>query len=406
VLAERDFRLFFTGYAASVLGISMVPVALTFAVLQQGGSVSDVGYVLAAQTIPLVALLLFGGVLADRLPRKTVIITADLVRCANELLLAILLITGHAPLWMLVISAAVLGAGQSVSLPALSGMAPQVVSAERLQDANALRGVAESGSRIIGPAIAGVVVTSAGAGWVIAIDVVSHAVDAFCLSKLRPSAPLAADDGLLWKQLRVGWQEFRSRTWLWVITLHFGLFNMLAVAPFAVLGAVLASEHFGGAQAWGLMLAAQGVGAMVGGLGALGVRFPRPLVVATLCTMLFALPMIMLAARAPFAVVVGAAFVTGAGIAIFDMTWETSLQRNVPPEALSRVAAYDGLGSFALLPVGYALVGPLSITLGDETTVWASAIWVVATALAVLTVPSVRHLSHAAPPRPDRTAVR
>ncbi|HEY4703753.1 MAG TPA: MFS transporter, partial [Streptosporangiaceae bacterium] len=260
VLAERDFRLFFTGYATSLVGAAMVPVALTFAVLQQGRSAEDVGYVLAAETVPLVILLLAGGVIADRLSRRAVMIGSDVARCASELLLAALLLTGSPPLWVFMVLAGVIGAGQAFFNPALTGLLPSVVSPARLQQANALRGVASSTAQIVGPAAAGLIVAAGGAGWAIAIDGATYAVSAVCLARLHLPAQAPPPRESFAAQLRTGWTEFRSRTWLWVIVVQFGLFGLLAYAPFMVLGAVIADRTLGGATAWGLILAAQGGG--------------------------------------------------------------------------------------------------------------------------------------------------
>lgn len=393
VLTERNFRLFFTGYSTSLVGAAMVPVALTFAVLQEGGSTNDVGYVLAAQTVPLVALLLAGGVLADRLPRKAVMVSADLVRCGSQLLLAVLLITGSPPLWVFMVLAGVLGAGQALFNPALTGLIPQVSSPGRLQDANALRGLAGSTGQIIGPAAAGLIVAVGGAGWAIAIDAATYAVSAYCLARLRlPTGGVPSSQTFL-SQLRAGWQEFRSRTWLWVIVLQFSLFHLVAYAPFMVLGAVVTRTSLGGATAWGLILTAQGVGALVGGLAVLSVRPTRPLVVATLGTVMFALPTALLAIPASTPLIAAAAAVSGAGMAVFAALWDTSLQREVPAVALSRVSAYDWLGSTALIPIGYAVAGPLAAALGVSGALWLAVAWMIASTVAVLAVPSVRHLS-------------
>jgi MFS family permease len=309
VLGERDFRLFFTGYTTSLVGAAMVPVALSFAVLQEGRSASDVGYVLAAETVPLVVLLLFGGVVADRLSRRTVMISADVVRCISELLLAALVITGSPSLWVFMVLAGVIGAGQAFFNPALTGLLPLVASPGRLQQANALKGVASSTGQIVGPAAAGLIVAAGGAGWAIAIDGATYAVSALCLARLHlPTAPALARESIL-EQLRTGWVEFRSRTWLWVIVTQFGLFHLLVYAPFMVLGAVVASTTLGGPTAWGLILAAQGAGAILGGIGVLRIHPRRPLIAATLGTFAFTGPVALLAARAPTGAIAGAAAV-------------------------------------------------------------------------------------------------
>jgi MFS family permease len=392
VLGERDFRLFFTGYTTSLVGAAMVPVALTFAVLQEGRPASDVGYVLAAETVPLVALLLFGGVAADRLSRRTVMISADVVRCVSELLLAALVITGSPPLWVFMVLAGVIGAGQAFFNPALTGLLPLITSPGRLQQANALKGVASSTGQIAGPAAAGLIVAAGGAGWAIAIDGATYAVSALCLARLHlPIAPALARESLL-GQLRTGWVEFRSRTWLWVIVTQFGLFHLLVYAPFMVLGAVVANTTLGGSTAWGFILTAQGAGAILGGIGVLRMHPRRPLVAATLGTFAFTGPVALLAARATTGAIVIAAVVSGVGIAVFGTLWDTTLQQHIPAAVLSRVSAYDWLGSVALIPLGYALAGPLASTLGVTGTLWLSAAWTVFGSATALAVPAVRRL--------------
>jgi MFS family permease len=392
VLAERDFRLFFTGYSTSLVGAAMVPVALTFAVLQEGRPASDVGYVLAAETVPLVVLLLIGGTVADRLSRRTVMISADVLRCVSELLLAGLVISGSPPLWVFMVLAGVIGAGQAFFNPALTGLLPLVVSPGRLQQANAMTGVASSTGQIIGPAAAGLIVAGGGAGWAIAIDGATYAVSALCLARLHLAAlPAPAPQSFL-AQLRDGWTQFRSRTWLWVIVTQAGLFHLLVFAPFMVLGAVVANTSLGGPTAWGFILTAQGAGAILGGLAVLRAHPRRPLVTATLGTFAFAGPVALLALRAPTGAIAAAAAVSGAGIAVFGTLWNTALQQHIPAAMLSRVSAYDWLGSVALLPLGYALTGPLATALGVTGTLWLAAAWTVLGSTAAIAVPAVRRL--------------
>jgi predicted MFS family arabinose efflux permease len=392
VLAERNFRLFIAGYSASLIGAAMVPVALTFAVLQEGRSAADVGYVLAAEAVPLVGLVLIGGVIADRLSRRTVMIGSDVVRCASELLLAALLLAGSPPLWVFLVLAGVLGAGQAFFNPALTGLLPLVSSPGRLQQANALSGVATSTAQIVGPAVAGVIVATGGAGWAIAIDGITYAVSAACLALVHIPARVAHDGDSFARQLRAGWAEFRSRSWLWVTVVQFSLFNVFTYAPFMVLGAVIADRALGGAAAWGVILAAQGAGSIIGGLAVLRVRPRRPLVAAILGMACFSGPVALLAARAPTAAIAAAATVSGAGFAVCDVLWSTALQQHVPAPVLSRVSAYDWLGSIAFVPLGYALAGPLASAVGISVTLWLGAGWAVIGGAAALAFRSVRHL--------------
>jgi len=399
-LANRDLRRFLVGYGATMLGTTMTPVALSFAVLDRGGDASDVGLVLMAESIPLVALLLAGGVVSDRLPRRWVMVVADVVRACTQALLAVLLITGEPSLGVLMTAAAVIGAGTAFAGPAITALLTEITPADDLQQANALRGIAESLGGGLGPGIGGLVIATAGAGWAVGVDALTYAVSAACLASLhivgerREQAPRpAADPGGFLHELREGWVAFRSRTWLWVIVSQWSLLCLLVLPAYMVLGAVVADDDLGGARAWGLVLACEGFGAVVGGLAMLRLRFPRPLVAGVVGSMAFALPLIALATRMPVAAVAAVSVVTGLGLSVFATTWDTALQRHVEPEALSRVSSYDWFGTVATLPVGYALVGPLSGFIGIDGVLWlAAGVWAAASVV-VLAVPSVRQLA-------------
>jgi predicted MFS family arabinose efflux permease len=398
VLGERNFRLFFIGYTTSLFGAAMVPVALTFAVLNQGYGGTDVGYVLAAETVPLVGLLLLGGVVADRFSRRASMLGADLLRFGSEGSLAVLLFAGSPKLWVFMILAGMLGAGQAFFNPAMTGLVPEMVSPDRLQAANGLRGVASSAGQILGPSVAGIIVASGGAGWAIAIDSATYAVSAACLWRLViPPRPALAPSSLI-LQLSTGWKEFRSRTWLWVIVAQFATFNALSVAPFMVLGAVISHDHRGGAADWGAILSVFGAGSIVGGFIAVRLHVRRPLVVASIGAAVFALPVALMAVLPTDTLLVaGAAGLAGIGLSIFGTLWETTLQREVPGEALSRVSSYDWLGSVAFVPIGYIIAGPLSSLLGARTTLLFAAAWAAASCAVVLTTRSVRRLTSDAP---------
>ncbi len=394
VLAERDYRLFVLGYSASLAGSAMVPVALTFAVLNEGHGTADVGYVLAAETVPLVALLLVGGVVADRFGRRATMLAADAGRLVSEGLLAVLLLTGSPPLWVFMVLAGVLGAGQALFNPALTGLIPEIVQTERLQQANGLLGVAASTAQVVGPSLAGVIVAAGGAGWAIAVDAASYAVSGLCLLALRSAAraPVPAEPASLLSQLTAGWQEFRSRTWLWLIVGQYALFNALAFAPFMVLGAVVARDHLGGAAAWGAILATFGAGSIAGALAALRFRPRRPLVAATLGTAVFALPLGLIALPGSTVAIAAAAGAAGFGVSIFATLWGTTMQRTIPAAILSRVSAYDWFGSVAFVPLGYLVAAPLASALGDRGALLLGAAVVIGSCAVVLASRSVRGL--------------
>lgn len=397
VLANRDLRRFLLGYGATMLGTTMTPVALSFAVLDRGGDAGDVGLVLTAESVPLVLLLLAGGVISDRLPRRWVMVVADVVRTITQGLLAVLLIAGDPPLGVLMAAAAVVGAGTAFEGPAITALLPEITPAPLLQQANALRGIAESVGRGLGPAIGGLVVATAGAGWAVGVDALTYAVSAWCLAGLHITRQASSDEGAtsgsFLGELRDGWVAFRSRTWLWVIVAQWSLLCLLVLPAYMVLGAVVADDTLGGARAWGLVLAGEGFGAVVGGLAMLRLRFRHPLVAGVIGSVTFALPLVALAARMPVAVVTAASLVMGFCVAIFATVWDTAMQRHVEPEALSRVSSYDWFGTVATLPIGYAVIGPLSGVLGIGGALWLAAAGWTAASLVVLAVPAVRELT-------------
>jgi MFS family permease len=396
VLRTREFRLLFTGQAVSVLGDRMVAVALAFAVLEVGGSVTDVGLVLAAGTFPLVATVLVGGVVADRRSRRAVMVVADLVRLASQGAMAALLITGAAEEWMLALLAAVGGAATGFFGPASTGLLPEVVLAEQLQPANALRTSAVSAGEILGPIVAGALVATAGAGWAIAVDAGTFAVSAACLVALRIPPRVPGRQSAFIVDLREGWVAFRSRRWAWIFVSYFAVVNLLWGA-WGTLGPIVSERDLGGAAAWGAILTAMGVGALAGSLLAARVRPSRPLLLAALTDALFALPLAFLAATSAVPVIACGAFLAGAGMALTISVWEATLQRHVPGESLSRVSSYDWFGSLAFYPLGLAIWGPIAAAIGVSTSLWLSFGMAAAMTVALLSVPDIRRLP-AAPP--------
>jgi MFS family permease len=396
VLGRRDFRLLFGAQAVTSLGDRMVPVALAFAVLELGGSVSEVGIVLAARTFALVASLLIGGVVADRVSRKTVMVVSDLARVVTQGLLAALLIADVADVPTVAVLAAATGLATGFFNPASTGLLPLIVPAEEIQQSNGLRATALSGGEIAGPAIAGVLIAAAGAGWALAIDSVTFAISAALLARMRipPVAEREATSFLA--DLRDGWSAFRARTWVWTFVLSAALANLLSAA-WNVLGPVVAERDLGGAAAWGGILAAFGVGALLGALIAIRIEPRRPIVTATITFALFSAPLWLVAAGASAPLIAVGALVGGAALMLGNSVWEATLQRQVPAESLSRVSAYDWFGSLAMQPVGMAIWGPISVVIGISTSLWVAGALLVAISLGLLCVPDIRRVQGLAP---------
>jgi MFS family permease len=402
VLSEPQFRRYFVGQATSYLGDGLLPVAVSFAVLDLTGSASDLGLVLAARMVPVILLLLVGGVWADRLPRHLVMLGSDVGRGVVQGVLAVLLLTGTAALWHLLVLQALYGVAESFMRPAATGLLPTIVRSERLQQANALMSASVNTAYIVGPAIAGVLVAAAGSGTAIAIDAGTFAVSTASLALLRiPRAVEHAARLPFLTDLRAGWDEFRSRTWLWATVAGFSFYLLAVISPLMVLGPVVADRELGGAGAWGAIAAAIGLGALAGSVVAVRVKPARP--IFTVCVLLAgpALTAIALALALPTPVIVVLGFAAGATEGFFEVVWLTALQERIPAAALSRVSSYDTLGSFVFMPVGFALAGPVADAAGLSTTLFGMAGCAVATALVLATMPAVRAVRRSAPTTPQ-----
>ena len=391
-LRHPAFRLLFLGQAVSSLGDRLVPVALAFAVLDLTGSVTDLGIVLAAQTVPLVVFVLLGGVWADRLPRQRVMLGSDAVRAVAQGASALLLLDGRAHVWQLAVLQAVYGAAEAFFGPASTAVVPQTVEGSDLQQANALMSLSGNVAAVLGPAFAGVIVATIGAGWGLAIDGATFVASAVFLAMMRVEPVLLAARASTLAELRAGWHAFRSRTWLWVTVVYFTLFIGFVYAPLLVLGPQVARTSLGGAGAWAAIATALGLGSLVGGL--IGFRWrPRyPLRVAFLA-FLIAGPALfgLLAAHAPLPLIVVAALIDGASGPLFNTLWYTALQREVPANELSRVSSWDYLGSVGMLPVGQAISGPVAGAIGLSSTLYLAGALFVVLLMAVLAVPAVRN---------------
>jgi MFS family permease len=336
-------------------------------------------------------MVLVGGVVADRASRRTVMVAADLVRVASQGAMAALLIAGVAEVWMLAVLAGVSGAATGFFSPASTGLLPEVVPVEQLQPANALRASAVSLGEILGPVAAGVLVATAGAGWAIAVDAATFAASAACLARLRVPPRRPAHGRSFVADLRDGWVAFSSRRWVWSFVAYFAIGNVLWGA-WSALGPIVAHRDLGGAAVWGAILAAMGVGALAGSLLATRVDPRRPLLFAALADGVFMLPLAFLAAAPPVPLIACGALLSGAGMTLAASVWESTLQREIPGESLSRVSSYDWFGSLAFSPVGLAVWGPVAAVIGISASLWLAFGLAVCVTLALLGVPDVRAL--------------
>ena len=390
-LRETNFRRLWIGQTTSAFGDALAGVALTFGILGTTGSAVDLGLVLTAFMVPRVVFLLVGGVWADRIPRRTIMLSADLVRAAAQGVLAVAFLTGGASLPVFLGVAMVTGAAGAFFVPASIGLVPQAVSAERLQPANALLNLSQSFASLAGPVISGALLVTIGPGWIFAIDGLSYMVSAVALAALRlPALPPIAQRPFL-ADLAIGWREVVSRSWLTASLAGFAFVN-LAFAGFFVIAPVIVERSYAGAPDWGLLMAGFGMGGLIGGAVALRFSPIRPLV-AVFATLLAApMTLLLLAGLPPLPVLVIAVVCFSAATAFANTIWHTTVQRQVPAESISRVSSYDWMASLLFFPIGSAVAGPLAETLGPPTALVAFAAASGLAMVATLAVPAVRAL--------------
>ncbi|KJY26919.1 MFS transporter [Streptomyces katrae] len=386
-LRQRSFRCLAGGRMATYFANAMAPIVLSFAVLDLTGSLVDLGIVVGARSVANVALLLFGGVIADRLPRRLVLQGSSVAAGLAQAVIAASVLLGFASIPVLVVISVINGMVSALSLPAAAALVPQTVPHEMIRPANAVVRMAVNAGMVLGASAGGIVVGLAGPGWGIAVNAAVFLVAGLCFAGLRtagtPAAPAGPARPLA--ELREGWSEFTSRTWVWVVVLQFLVINAVVSGGLQVLGPTIADQTFG-RTTWGLLLAAQTAGAFAGGFAAVGA--------------FEAVPLLALGTTSHVALLVAAMFINGVALEQLAVAWDVSLQENIPQERLARVYSYDALGSFVAIPVGEVAAGPIALHAGIDTTLVTGAVLVLAATGLALCSSSVRRLTvkPAAPP--------
>jgi predicted MFS family arabinose efflux permease len=360
-------------------------------VLDMTGSATDVGIAFAARTVAQVGTLLVGGVVADRLPRRGVMIGSETASAAIQVVLGLLLVTHTGGLWPLVVLQAAAGSAFAFFTPASTGLVPQVVPPDALQAANGLQSVARYSSYVAGAAVGGALVATIGSGWAILLDAATFGVSALLLVRLRiPGGAGTAQAPRFLRDLADGWRAFTEHTWVWLMTLWISLYFLVSYAPFFVLGPYIADREMHGAAGWATVLTGEAIGSLLGALAGVRLRPRRPLLAIGLTFFVTDIQLVLLAAHAPLAAIVPAAAAAGFAFAFASVLWETALQRSIEPSKLSRVGAYNWMGAMAFLPAGYAIAGPVADAIGTSASLWIGAVWLVVSLAAELTVRDVR----------------
>lgn len=404
-LWDRRFSLYFTSRAVSLVGDAMMPVATALAVGPLYG-ISGVGLVLGIWTGTFVLLVLFGGVFADRLGARRMMVGADLVRVLTQGVLAAAFFAGPPPFWLLVTMAALAGAAVAMFLPGVNGMVPLV--AREPQRANATLKVADALAHLVGPALAGLLITLTGAGTVYVIDAGTFLLSALCLALIRLAPADAPTDtpadanssahtgSSVRRDLRQGWQEFRARTWMWAVILIWVVFGVLLFGPLVPLSSALIGARLG-PNAYGLVVSFLGVGTVLGGLLALRLRPARPLAAGTVAMVLFTVLPLCVALGAGLPVLLAGHVLGGGALAFWSVMWATSVQTHTPPAVLNRVSAYELAGSVSGIALGQILAGPATTLASPGRLLLVSAGTCLAGCAALFATPAIRTLRRAAP---------
>jgi len=397
VFGIRDFRLLLADRLIAPASVGFSMVGVSFAVLKATNSATDLSYVLAAQIAPALVFALIGGVAADRFPPQRVIVAANVLMAVGEGTFGVLALTGRPPLWAMLGLEAITGTGVAIFYPASQALLPRIVPSSLLQEASAISRLVMNTGQMSGAAIAGLLVAAAGAGWALVLCGIGMLTTIPMLLAIRGSRPgtaggkparTTASDApgpSLLTELREGWSEFRSHTWLWVIVAQFGVVLMAWYGAFAVLGPVVAREHLGGPAAWGAITAADAFGLIAGGFAALRFTPRRPMLFVVLTGGAIAISPLSLAMVLPLPAVCLASFGLGVFIEMMMVQWTVTMARNIPPDKLARVSSYDVLGSVMAMPLGALIAGPLGTAIGISRAQYAAAaVIIIASALALI----------------------
>ncbi|CAG6394306.1 Major Facilitator Superfamily protein [Actinacidiphila cocklensis] len=398
-LWSTPFRLYFTARSVAMLGDTMLPVALSAGLLSYGYSAGDIGLVMAAASACFAGFVIFGGVLADRLNARALMIGSDLVRVGTQSTAAVLFLTHSVRLWEVLVIALVNGTCAATFQPGVASTVVRV--AHDVQGANAVIRTAESAAGLAGPALAGVLVGFSSAGVVFAVHAATYLTSGLCLILLRlapaPPREAAASGGTTFRaDLHEGWREFRARTWMWAVILVWMVYTLCVMGPYIPLAAgQIVTEH--GAGAYGLVNSALGAGTAAGALLAMRLRAERPLRAGSFGIFAVALMPASVGLDLPVPALCGCLFVAGIGWAFWGVNWATSVQTQVPGDILNRIHAYEVAGSVAMFPVGQALAGPAAAVFGARHVLQAGGVFALAVGSTLLAIPAVRGLRRAAP---------
>jgi len=391
-LAHPDYRYLVSGATVSALGNAITPVALAFAVLDLGGSATDLGLVVSAFAAAEVLTVLAGGVLGDRLPRQLMLQGSAAGAALFQALIAVALIGGWATIPLLAVGGVLNGCLGALSGPSSSALTRQTVPDEELPRAVAMRRLAQNGAMVIGFSGAGSLVAVFGSGWAIAVDAATFAFAALCFGLIRVPRLVAPEKApSLLGDLRAGAAEVFRHTWLWLLIGQALLYHLFYGGVQGVLGPIVVGDSLG-RSAWGWALGALMLGFIIGGVVTLRWRPRRGLFVGTALLALTAAFPLAMALSDHLPLLLLGAFLHGFGLEIFSVNWDLSIQQNIPEDKLARVYSFDIVGSYVARPLGLVVTGPIASAVGFDRWLLVVAAVMGGSALLSLTSPAVRRL--------------
>jgi hypothetical protein len=389
-LRDRNFRLLFTGRVVDELGDAVSPAALTLAIVIATRSSAGLAVVLVCALLPKVVLLPIGGVVVDRLGPRRVAMVAAVVSGLAQLSIGLLLLGGHVDFSLIALAAAVKGVASAFDTPATLPLVAGTTGGDGRQAANALMGIAGSATNLAGPALAGVLIFTAGAGWAFVLDAATFGFSA-CTLALIKVRPVHVPSRSLRSDLGAGWAEVRARTWYWTSLIGHATWNF-AAGMLITTGPLIAVNELGGQDVWLAVLEASAVGYLAGAFIAGRTKVSRAIFVGNVGLMTYAAPLILFAVAAPAWAVVVAYGLALACLGFLNPVWETAVQQEIPAEVLARVSAYDWLVSLGAMPLGYALGPVLAREFGYTWPLVGAAVLVVITLSVPVSLPAVRNL--------------
>ena len=396
VLKKPFVKRLFLARFISNFGNGMGPIALAFGIFAlPNGSANMLGLVLGTTTVIFLLMAPFGGVIADKYGRARMVGLTDMAAGLVLFIQVAYFATGDVPLWVLLVTNGFFGLMWGVFWPAFTGLIPAVLPEAGLQKGNALNAFVTNAGVILGAAVAGILIDIFGVAFTLAIDAASFFISGVMIFTFRHLTPRAEHtENTMLDDLLHGWRVFLSFRWIVIIVAAFSFIVMCWAAAENVLGPLIALEHFNGPKSWSFVISAESAGLIVGSLIAIKVKPKFPMRFLMLSSFTITFYIWSLAKPQSLLLIAFGAFLFGITLDLWGTLWNTALQRKVPRESLSRVAAFDAMGSMMFRPIGLAIAAPLSTLVGIENFLQImAAITVVAIVLPLLD-PQVRNMSY------------